>query len=85
MEREIADLSSSALAVSITHNAKGQALLVALDHAFAEGRTPGAPRKAIIFTESRRTQDYLLRLLADSPYADGILLFNGSNTDERSR
>ena len=27
----------------------------------------GAAQKAIIFTESRRTQDYLLRVLADSP------------------
>jgi adenine-specific DNA-methyltransferase len=36
-------------------------------------------------TESRRTQDYLLRLLADSPFAEGLVLFNGSNSDERSR
>lgn len=73
------------MAVSITHNAKGQALLTALGRAFAEAERLGAPRKAIIFTESRRTQDYLLRLLADSPYADGIVLFNGSNNDEGSR
>jgi adenine-specific DNA-methyltransferase len=45
----------------------------------------GAERKAIIFTESRRTQAYLLRRLADSPYSDGIVLFNGSNTDAGSR
>ena len=45
----------------------------------------GAAQKAIIFTESRRTQNYLLRLLGDSPFAEGIVLFNGSNTDERSR
>ena len=76
---------SADLAVSIEHNAKGQALLAALERAFAEAQRLGAPRKAIIFTESRRTQDYLLRLLADSPYANGIVLFNGSNNDERSR
>jgi adenine-specific DNA-methyltransferase len=45
----------------------------------------GAAEKAIIFTESRRTQSYLLRLLADSAYAEGIVLFNGTNTDERSK
>ena len=45
----------------------------------------GAAQKAIIFTESRRTQNYLLRLLADSPFAEGIVLFNGTNTDERSK
>jgi adenine-specific DNA-methyltransferase len=86
IEREISDLEAfRRLAVSITHNAKGQALLTALGRAFAEAERLGAPRKAIIFTESRRTQDYLLRLLADSPYADGIVLFNGSNNDEGSR
>ena len=86
IEREIADLEQfRQLAVSITHNAKGEALLLALDHAFAEAERLGAPRKAIIFTESRRTQDYLLRLLAESPHAAGIVLFNGSNSDEGSR
>ena len=50
-----------------------------------QARKIGAAQKAIIFTESRRTQNYLLRLLADSPFAEGIVLFNGSNTDERSK
>lgn len=86
MEQEIADLERfRQLAVSITHNAKGHALLIALDRAFAEAERLGAPRKAIIFTESRRTQEYLLRLLTANAYADGILLFNGSNNDDRSR
>ena len=73
------------LAVSITHNAKGKALLTALTQAFAQAEKYGAAHKAIIFTESRRTQDYLLRLLSDSPHRDGIVLFNRSNTDERSK
>jgi adenine-specific DNA-methyltransferase len=86
LEKEIADLEAFRnLAVSITHNAKGQALLTALERAFAEAERLGAARKAIIFTESRRTQEYLLRVLADSPYANGIVLFNGSNTDAQSR
>ena len=86
LEQEIADLDGFArLATSIDHNAKGTALLKALDVAFAKADELGAPRKAIIFTESRRTQSYLLRLLVDSAYADGIVLFNGSNTDERSK
>ncbi len=45
----------------------------------------GASKKAIIFTESRRTQGYLVRVLADSDFAEGIVLFNGSNSDERSK
>ena len=86
LEQEIADLEQfRQLAVSITHNAKGTALLTALDRAFAEAERLGAPRKAIIFTESRRTQDYLIHLLAESPYAAGIVLFNGSNNDASSR
>lgn len=86
LRNEINDLEKyRTLAVSITHNAKGRALLVALDRAFAEAEHLGAPRKAIIFTESRKTQDYLLRVLQNSPYAEGIVLFNGTNNDERSR
>lgn len=83
LAKEIQDLKSFRdLAVSITYNAKGKALLTALDKAFA---TPHLPRKAIVFTESRKTQDYLMRLMADSPYKDGIVLFNGSNNDPKSK
>jgi ERCC4-related helicase len=79
---EIAELQQfKNLATSIRENAKGKALLIALERAFAELERLGAARKAIIFTESRRTQDYLLSLLADTPYGDGIVLFNGTNTD----
>src|SRR5713101_4622865 len=86
IESEIADLDEFArLATSIEHNAKGRALLKALGVAFAKAKELGAAPKAIIFTESRRTQAYLLRVLADSPYADGIVLFNGTNTDDRSK
>lgn len=86
IEGEIADLDQFArLATSITHNAKGKALLKALDVAFKKTRELGAQEKAIIFTESRKTQSYLVRLLADSPFAEGIVLFNGTNTDDRSK
>jgi ERCC4-related helicase len=86
LEQEIADLDDFAqLATSIQHNAKGKALLKALAIAFAKAKEIGADQKAIIFTESRRTQSYLLRVLADSPFRDGIVLFNGSNTDDGSK
>jgi adenine-specific DNA-methyltransferase len=86
IEAEIADLEAfAALATSIDHNAKGKALLRALHVAFAKAGELGAAQKAIIFTESRRTQDYLLRLLADTPYASRIVLFNGSNNDTHSK
>ncbi len=83
---EIADLEQFRdLATSITHNAKGDALLKALQVAFDKATDLGGAKKAIIFTESRKTQLYLQRLLADSPWRDGLVLFNGSNTDEQSR
>lgn len=86
LEQEIADLDAFAqLATGITHNAKGTALLKALKIAFAKAKELGGSEKAIIFTESRRTQCYLLRLLADSPFSEGIVLFNGSNTDDGSK
>lgn len=86
LEREIADLEAFAkLAMSIDHNAKGKELVKALAVAFTRTKELGGVEKAIIFTESRRTQDYLQRVLADSPYSEGIVLFNGSNTDDRSK
>jgi ERCC4-related helicase len=86
IEEEIVELDGFAkLASSIEDNAKGKALLKALKIAFAKAKEIGAVEKAIIFTESRRTQSYLLRLLQNSPFKDGIVLFNGTNTDDGSR
>lgn len=82
---EVADLEHYfGLASGITDNAKGQALLVALERAFAAAERLGAERKAIIFTESRRTQAYLLRLL-EPLYGGKVVLFNGSNSDPDSK
>lgn len=83
---EIAELEAFAeLAISITKNAKGQALLRALRVAFDKVSGLKAAEKAIIFTESRRTQDYLLKILSESEWSEGIVLFNGSNNDSRSK
>lgn len=83
---EISDLMTFRdLAVSITENAKGESLLQALDAGFAKARSLEAAEKAIIFTESRRTQDYLLRVLQTTDFVDKVVLFNGSNTDPKSR
>jgi SNF2 family DNA or RNA helicase len=90
IKAEIAELESfRSLAVSITENAKGLALLQALKVAFKKLEELGAAKKAIIFTESRRTQDYLLNLLVSTPEfgegTPGVVLFNGTNNDEKSR
>lgn len=86
IESEIRDLEAFRdLAVNISENSKGDALLTALEKGFDAMRRNGAPEKAIIFTESRRTQDYLLRRMVGTEYAVCTVLFNGSNNDEKSR
>lgn len=86
IEHEIAELRSFRdLAMSIAENAKGQSLLSALRAGFAKTAELGGAEKAIIFTESRRTQEYLVRLLTESGYEGKLLLFNGSNSDANSK
>ena len=86
IRKEIAELRRyEMLSKQIRDNAKGKALLTALDRAFTELETLGAPAKALIFTESRRTQDYLLSLLKGTPYGDSIVLFNGANNSKEAQ
>lgn len=86
IQAEICELESFRnLAVSITENAKGTALLQALNVAFKKLDELGAAKKAIVFTESRRTQEYLLKLLAGTEYGPGVVLFNGTNSDAKAR
>ena len=81
-----------ALAKSILKNAKGEVLLTALRRGFAAAakaqQDQGAAnlqQKAVIFTESRRTQEYLFRLLEQTEFAGKVMLFNGTNTDAGSK
>lgn len=86
LKAELAELRRYAdLAEAIHHNTKADALLAALGEAFIRAASLGAPRKAVIFTESRRTQDYLARFLSEHGYAGGIVLINGSNADPHSK
>ncbi|MEQ8387277.1 MAG: SNF2-related protein [Alphaproteobacteria bacterium] len=86
IEAEIVDLRAFRdLAVSISENAKGQALLSALRAGFEKTAELGGAEKAIIFTESRRTQEYLVRQLSENGYEGKIVLFNGSNSDPQSK
>lgn len=83
---EIADLQEIYdLANSIKDNNKGECLLKVLEVGFQKMAELGANRKALIFTESRRTQEYLFELLEANGYKGQIVLFNGSNNDERSK
>jgi SNF2 family DNA or RNA helicase len=58
---EIAELRHfKDLASNIRDNSKGKALLTALERAFTELDRLGAPKKAIIFTESRKTEESVI-------------------------
>ncbi|KJS04965.1 MAG: DEAD/DEAH box helicase [Gammaproteobacteria bacterium BRH_c0] len=83
---EIEELKGfKALAENIRHNSKGEALLKALNIGFDKLAELGANEKAIIFTESRKTQNYLMTLLGNSQHKNGIVLFNGTNNDPQAR
>lgn len=80
MLAEVAELREySALARSITVNQKAVKLSEALDKGFARLNELGAPEKAIIFTDSTKTQEYIARSLKEDGKGEGIVLFNGSN------
>jgi len=63
---------------------KAKALVKALEIGFGKMAEMGAAKKAVVFTESRRTQDYLKEFLEANGYAGKVLLFNGSNDDANS-
>lgn len=93
IKAEQADLTKYRdLAKAIFTNSKGDSLLIALKKGFEKqeelAKEQGGqdiPRKAVIFTESRITQDYLWNLLSENGYKEKILLFNGSNNDQKSK
>jgi superfamily II DNA/RNA helicase len=64
---------------SIGTDTKTRTLLTALDIGFAQMAATGAARKALIFTESRRTQEYLKTFLESNGYRGQVVLFNGTN------
>jgi SNF2 family DNA or RNA helicase len=86
LEAEIAELETYlALARSININAKGEKLIGVLNEVLDRISSLGGKRKAVIFTESVRTQKYLADLLAANGYAGQIALMNGQNNDAESQ
>lgn len=86
LREELAELRAYAnLARTITHNAKGDALLAGLRQAFEKAEKLGARPKAVVFTESRRTQQFLFDLLTANGYAGRVVMLNGANTDPVSK
>jgi hypothetical protein len=80
---EIAELTAFIEAAqALKTDTKAQALLKAISLGFEKMAELRAPRKAIIFTESKRTQDYLHRFLSANGYAGKLVLFSGTNNHE---
>ena len=73
------------LAAGVQRSAKADALLKVLYRAMDEVERLGGRRKAVIFTESVRTQMFLRDLLSENGYGGKIVLMNGSNNDPESR
>jgi adenine-specific DNA-methyltransferase len=83
---ELADLQRFVtLAKSIERDSKASKLVEVLPRVFELAQEKGAQRKAVIFTESCKTQEYLFRLLNENGYSGQIVLMNGSNNDAVSK
>ncbi len=81
LREEIATLKRLAdWARSIGIDTKTRTLLQALEIGFEKLASIGASRKAVIFTESRRTQEYLKTFLESHGYRGQVVLFNGTNS-----
>lgn len=81
---EIDELKSyAAFADSIKSNVKAEKLVEAITVGF-QALSTKAERKAIIFTESTLTQDYIASVLKDQGFTDKIVLFNGQNNSPES-
>jgi superfamily II DNA/RNA helicase len=85
IQSELEDLKQfRALAFAIKKNSKAEQLFIALEKGFKELERLKANQKALIFTESRRTQEFLFNLLEARGYKDKVVQFNGTNTDLKS-
>ena len=85
MRAEVNELRQYAtLARSIIHNQKAIKLAEALDLGFAKLTEIGAAKKAIIFTDSTKTQEYIANSLRSGGRSEGLVLFNGSNNSPES-
>lgn len=83
---EIAELEGYVeLARSIGPSSKGNMLIRKLPEVLDAVEKLGGKRKAVIFTESVRTQRYLADILAEHGYAGQIVLMNGANSDPESQ
>ena len=72
------------MASQIKENSKVKAVIDAVTFAFEYHEEKGYPEKALIFTESKRTQKYLVEALTAAGF-DGIIVFNGEMNDPQTK
>lgn len=70
-----------AKAITPENDSKLKALFGALENGFSEMQKLGAAKKALIFTESKRTQRYLAKHLAARGYGGKIAMFSAQAND----
>lgn len=86
IKREIAELNVLIQwARGVGVDTKTRTLLTSLGIGFDRMDEMGAPRKALIFTESRRTQDYLKSFLESNGFAGQVVAFNGTNSGPEAK
>jgi SNF2 family DNA or RNA helicase len=86
LDAEIRELTEFIeLAKSIRVDSKSKALLNGLSEGFQRMAALGGQRKALVFTESKRTQVYLRHFLEANGYGGQIVLLNGTNTEAESK
>jgi hypothetical protein len=73
-----------AWAQGIGTDTKTTALLQALEVGFNAMAQTNANRKALIFTESKRTQEYLKRFLEKNGHSGKVVLFSGTNNSSEA-
>ena len=71
-------------AKTIKQESKAKALLTALENAFFILQERGASRKALIFTESIKTQYFLRDFLESNGYSGRLVLFNGKASETQT-
>ena len=85
LKEEIEEIKSfKEIARNIKRNSKGDTLLKVLEKAFSKVQELGGQKKVVIFTESRRTQEYLYEILSKKGYEGKIVILNGNNSDKKS-
>lgn len=80
---EIEDYVRWAYAIGV--DTKTKSLLTALEIGFKKMSEMGAADKAVIFTESRRSQDWLFSFLEERGYAGQVVTFNGTNKNDSNQ